>query len=345
MLSGGLPEADALEVAQRVLAGFSEPFQVENLAIEMKASIGVAIAPRHGTDYALLLQHADTAMYVAKVSGSGVSVYDPALHSHDPQRLSMLGDLRRAIDNQELALHYQPKTCLPTNTTCGMEALLRWHHPRRGLTMPGDFIPYAEHTSLIQPLTKWVIEHAIRDMRSWLDEGRELLVSINVSARSLHDFRLCDVIAEKLKRYDVPSRLLVLEITETAFMTEPAKAREVLIALSAMGIELSIDDFGTGHSSLTYLTSLPIHELKIDKSFVMAMGHGTDDAVIVKSVIDLGHNLGLRVVAEGVEDRRTCDLLVEAGCRMAQGYLWSRPIPFDRIGPWIDMLLEPVRPV
>ncbi len=328
--------SEALDVAHRILARLSDPFQVGDLALQVEASIGIAISPRHGDDYTELLQHADTAMYVAKQSGLGASLYDMALDSHDPRRLSLLGELRRALDNGELVMHYQPKTFLSTDELRGVEALLRWNHPQRGLMMPDDFIPYAEHTALIQPVTDWVIERAVRDIKGWLDAGREMAVSINISARSLHDHRLCDSIAEQLRRHGVPSRLLIVEITETAIMTEPAKAREVLGALNEMGVEVSIDDFGTGQSSLAYLTTLPIHELKIDRSFVTHMGSRSDDAVIVRSVIDLGHNLGLRVVAEGVEDDDTREQLFEAGCLIAQGYLWSMPLDVDALDAWLD---------
>ena len=344
LLPGIHGSAEAVDVANRILARLSEPFQINDLALEVEASIGIAVAPQHGDDYTELLQHADTAMYVAKLSGLGASLYDTALDPHDQRRLSMLSDLRRALDNDELVLHYQPKTLLPTDDVRGVEALVRWNHPQLGLTMPDDFIPYAEHTSLIQPLTDWVIERAIKDIRTWLDAGREISVSINVSARSLHDNRLCESIAAQLERHAVPSRLLIVEITETAIMTEPVKAREVLVALNAMGVELSIDDFGTGHSSLAYLTSLPIHELKIDKSFVTHMCSRSDDAVIVRSVIDLGHNLGLRVVAEGVEDGGTREQLVEAGCLMAQGYLWSRPLALGDLNLWLDSHRQSVHP-
>jgi diguanylate cyclase (GGDEF)-like protein len=328
--------AEAVDVANRILARLSDPFQVGDLALQVEASIGIAISPQHGNDYTELLQHADTAMYVAKQSGLGASLYDTALDSHDPRRLLLLGELRRALDNGELVMHYQPKAFLSTDELRGVEALLRWNHPLRGLMMPDDFIPYAEHTALIQPLTDWVIERAVIDIRGWLDAGREIAVSINVSTRSLHDHRLCDSIAEQLQRHNVPSRLLIVEITETAIMTEPAKAREVLVALDEMGVEVSIDDFGTGQSSLAYLTTLPIHELKIDRSFVTHMRSRADDAVIVRSVIDLGHNLGLRVVAEGVEDHDTREQLYEAGCLIAQGYLWSRPLAVDALDAWLQ---------
>ncbi|HEY7628363.1 MAG TPA: EAL domain-containing protein, partial [Ilumatobacteraceae bacterium] len=313
---------EAVEVAQRILDRLREPFQIGDLALQVEASIGVAIAPHHGDNYTELLQHADTAMYLAKQSGLGVSLYDTDLDSHDPHRLAMLSELRRALDEGELELYYQPKTFLPSDELHGVEALLRWNHPERGLIAAAQFIPYAEHTALIQPITDWVIERAITDIRRWLDSGREINVSINVSARSLHDHHVCDTIAEQLELHGVPSRLLVVEITETAIMTEPAKAREILLALNQMGVELSIDDFGTGQTSLAYLTTLPIHELKIDRSFVTHMHERNDDAVIVRSVIDLGHNLGLRVVAEGIESSDTCRQLLAAGCQMGQGYLW-----------------------
>ena len=324
----------AMEVAGRILEGVRQPFTVGALALEVEASVGIALAPYHGESFEQLLQHADAAMYVAKESSLGATLYDKAFDTHNPRRLSMLAELRRAIDKDELELYYQPKAMLPTEELRGVEALLRWNHPARGTVMPNDFIPFAEHTALIQPLTDWVIEHAAADVRRWLDGGREIAVSVNVSARSLLDNRLCETIREVLEVHGIPSRLLVVEITETAIMTDPNKARDVLVALNAMGIEVSIDDFGTGYSSLAYLKTLPVHELKIDRSFVMNMCAHPDDAVIVRSVIDLGRNLGLRVIAEGVEDADTCRHLVEAGCQMAQGYLWSKPIPAAALDEW-----------
>jgi diguanylate cyclase (GGDEF)-like protein len=330
----------ALEVAQRILACLREPFVVGELSLDIEASIGIAVAPFHGEDFNELLQHADIAMYVAKNSHVGASLYDTALDTYNPARLSMLGELRRAIEEDELELYYQPKITLANQKLYGVEALLRWNHPQRGLVMPDEFIPFAEHTALIGPLTDWVINQAMADVRRWLDHGREVIVSVNVSTHSLLDQRLCDTVREILERHSVPSRLLMIEITETAIMTDPAQAREVLVALDALGVELSIDDFGTGYSSLAYLRTLPVHELKIDRSFVMNMCSQTGDAVIVRSVIDLGRNLGLRVIAEGVEDVDARDQLLANGCEIGQGYLWSRPVP--RVGIEAMLDLQPV---
>ena len=330
----------ALEVAERILACLRDPFAVGGLSLDAEASMGIAIAPSHGEDFNELLQHAEVAMYVAKKSRVGVSLYDIALDTYNPARLSMLSELRRAIEDDELELYYQPKIILANQELYGAEALLRWNHPERGLVMPDEFIPFAEHTALIGPLTEWVINRAMTDVRRWLDRGRAVIVSVNVSTHSLLDHRLCATVQEILDRHNVPSRLLMIEITETAIMTDPAKAREVLIALDALGVELSIDDFGTGYSSLAYLRTLPVHELKIDRSFVMSMRSQNGDAVIVRSVIDLGRNLGLRVIAEGVEDADTRERLLANGCEIGQGYLWSRPVPVVGIEALLD--LQPV---
>ncbi len=334
--------AEALEVAARIRRCLRDPFVIGEIALEVEASVGIAVAPDHGDDFMLLLQHADMAMYNAKLFGLGASLYETSLDSHDPRRLSLLAELRLALDHDELVLHYQPKVSIADDTVCGAEALLRWEHPQRGLTMPDAFVPYAEHTALIQPLTDWALERAIKDVRAWLDAGREIPVSVNVSARSLHDNHLCETIARLLDEYRVPSRMLVVEITETAIMTEPTKAREVLATLDAMGVQVSVDDFGTGHASLVYLTTLPIHELKIDRTFVTDVCTRQDHAVIIRSVVDLGHNLGLRVVAEGVEDDATRDRLALAGCLFAQGYRWSRPVPVDVLDAWMDRGRTPV---
>jgi len=328
-------DAAAHRVAERVLALLEQPFQLGELACGIEASIGIAIGPRDGDDVHALFQHADVAMYVAKQNQLGAAMYEPELDRHNPRKLSMLGELRLAIERKELVLYYQPKNSLPYGERRGVEALVRWMHPERGLIPPDDFIPLAEHTALITPLTSYVLDAALAQCRAWMDDGHEVCVAINVSARSLHDTYFYDLVESKLVEHGVPSHLLELEITETAIMADPKRARDLLMRLHELGVQLAIDDFGTGYSSLAYLKTLPVHALKIDRSFVMNLQHDQGDAVIVRSVIDLGRNLGLRVVAEGVENEETSDYLARAGCTVAQGYLWSRPVPPEQLAEWL----------
>jgi diguanylate cyclase (GGDEF)-like protein len=324
----------ATTVARKLQAALEEPFLLEDLALDVEASIGVAIYPRHGNDTDELLQHADIAMYVAKDTHAGFVLFDPKLDQHSPGRLALLGELRRAIDRQ-LVLHYQPKVDAHTGRMLGVEALVRWEHPDHGLLSPGEFVPLAERTGLIGPLTHYVLDAALRQCRTWVQTGHELSVAVNVSARSLLDLGFPDQVAALLARWQVPARLLVVEITESTIMADPTHAKEVLGRLDAMGVQVSIDDFGTGYSSMANLKNLPVHELKVDRSFVSQMASSSRDEVIVRSTIDLGRNLGLRVVAEGVEDEATWRALDALGCDAIQGYHVSRPIPPDELIRWV----------
>jgi len=254
---------------------------------------------------------------------------------YSPSRLALVGELRRAIDRQELVLYYQPKADLPTGNVMGVEALVRWQHPERGLIPPDEFIPLAERTGLVRDLTRTVLDAALRQLRSWHDHGIELNVSVNLSARDLLDLGLPEIVQQLLERYQLPADRLELEITESVILADPMRARAVLSRLHAMGVQLAIDDFGSGYSSLAYLKRLPVGEIKIDRAFVTNMEHDENDAVIVRSTIDLGRNLGLRVVAEGVENEATWHDLVQLRCDQAQGYFLTRPLPPADLATWL----------
>jgi diguanylate cyclase (GGDEF)-like protein len=325
----------AVAVAKKLQAALEEPFALERLALEVEASIGLALYPEHGNDPEELLQHADIAMYVAKETHAGFVLFDPTQDQHSPRRLALLGELRRAIDTGQLVLHYQPKIDTHSGRVLGVEALVRWQHPTHGLIPPDEFIPLAERTGLITPLTHYVLDAALRQCRQWHQDGHELNVAVNISARRMLDPAFPDEVADLLATWQLPARLLVLEITESTMMADPQHALEVLSRLHSMGVQLSIDDFGTGYSSMAYLKNLPVDELKVDRSFVSHMTDNTSDAVIVRSTVDLGRNLGLRVVAEGVEDQTTLEQLNALGCEAIQGYYISRPVPADDLLTWL----------
>jgi diguanylate cyclase (GGDEF)-like protein len=326
----------AVAVARKLQAALDQPFVLEGLSLDVEASIGLALYPDHGNDPEELLQHADIAMYVAKETHSGFALFDLKLDQHSPRRLALLGELRRAIEGDQLLLHYQPKIDAHTSQVLGVEALVRWQHPTHGLIPPGDFIPLAERTGLIGPLTHYVLDAALRQCSQWRQAGHELPVAVNVSARRLLDLDFPDEVAELLTHWRVPARLLVVEITESTIMADPTHAIQILGRLNELGVQLSIDDFGTGYSSMAYLKTLPVHELKVDRSFVAQMTSDSRDAVIVHSTIDLGRNLGLRVVAEGVEDSLTLQHLDLLGCHAVQGYHISRPVPAQGLINWLE---------
>jgi len=285
---------------------------------------------------ATVLRRADVAMYVAKRAGSGYAVYAAAHDQHSPARLTLETELRAALAAGALVLHYQPTVDVRSGRADRVEALARWPHPQHGLIPPDQFIPLAEQTGLIVPLTQWGLETALAQCHAWEQAGWTLGVAVNLSMRSLHDPGLPETIAWLLRRYAVPPERLTLEITESALMVDPAQAQAVLLRLTALGVQLAIDDFGTGYSSLGYLKQLPVDAVKIDKSFVQNMGHTTTkDSAIVRSIIDLGHNLGLAVVAEGVEDQATWQRLRAAGCDVAQGFYMSRPMPAAELEHWL----------
>ncbi len=335
-----LPEVDGATgagiLARRCLAVLHEPFLIEGVTLSIAASIGLALAPQHGADGASVMHAADVAMYEAKECKSGIVSYDPDLDVHTPSRLALLGDLRRALQSDELVLHYQPKVDLDTGAVHSAEALVRWQHPERGLLPPSEFIAVAEGTGLILPLTLRTLELAIGQARLWYDAGTPVQVAVNLSPRCLLEVDLPAIVQELLQRHGLPPRQLRLEITESTVMSDPARALAILTALQESGVALSLDDFGTGYSSMSYLKRLPVDELKIDRSFVTSMLRADSDSVLVRSSIDLGHNLGLSVVAEGVEDGQTMAELHALGCDVVQGFHLARPMPPGALTEWLS---------
>jgi diguanylate cyclase (GGDEF)-like protein len=328
-------EADALAAARKIREALCRPIAVRDLSLEIEASAGIALYPDHGLDPEALLQHADVAMYNAKGSQTGCELYAETRHEFSPSRLRLVQDLRNGISAGEIELYYQPKIRLSDNRVVGVEALARWNHPEQGLIAPDSFIPLAEHTGLIRPLTLSVLEQAIDQCAEWRSRGIELGMAVNLSPRNLVDHELPHQIKRLLEDRGVPTTALELELTEDTIMADPKRARDVLARLDAMGIWLAIDDFGTGYSSLAYLKQLPVTTLKVDRSFVTTMNERDDDAVIVRSTIALGRNLGLRVVAEGVETSEVMDELRQLGCDVMQGYYASRPLPAADFETWL----------
>jgi diguanylate cyclase (GGDEF)-like protein len=329
-------DADALVVAERIAASLEQPLSLDDHCIDLGAGIGIACWPHHtdGNDDAdALMARAEVAMYAAKKRSEVARIYDPALDSGSAPTLSLLTELRHAVERGELRLYLQPKVALAGRGVVGAEALVRWQHPQRGLVPPAEFIPFAEQTGFVRRLTLWVVEEAARHWHA-LQAAGSLRVSVNLSTRDLIDLELPQKLAALLCRYGVPESGLCLEITESAIMDDPARARGTLDALAALGFKLSIDDFGTGFSSLAYLRHLPVHELKIDRSFVQGLPHNSDDAKIVRSTIDLAHNLGLSVVAEGIQEEGVYGLLEALKCDEGQGYWMSRPMPLEQFVAW-----------
>ena len=335
-----LPSIDSgkepANIAAAIIHAIDQPFVLEDQAFHVGASIGIALFPEHGTDPSTLMRHADIAMYVAKNNKGDYTFYDSSLDQHSRDRLALTTELRHAIEHDELRLHYQPKIDFKTGNVTEVEALVRWQHPRFGLMTPDHFIQLSEHTGLIRPLTLWVIREALNTCRQWHQLGHKLKVAVNLSTHNLHDPQLTQHIQQVCEECHVPSDYLVLEITESAVMSDPISAMKVLGELSDMDINLSIDDFGTGYSSLAYLKQLPMDEIKIDKSFVMDMISDKDDYIIVRSTIDLAHNMGRKVIAEGVESPEIWDALEKMGCDMAQGNYISMPQPADDFAEWLQ---------
>jgi diguanylate cyclase (GGDEF)-like protein/PAS domain S-box-containing protein len=324
-----------LRAVEQMQAAIENPITLQGLSLSLEASIGIALYPDDGKDVETLLRCADGAMYYAKVEKSGWAFYDSSRVRQDTARLTLMGELRGALDQRELVLYYQPKAVLADGEVHSVEALLRWKHPVRGLVPPDDFIPMAQQTGLIKPLTLYVIDEALRQCRLWQDDGLRLAIAVNLSARNLVDADFPSQVVGLLERWNVEPGLLEFEITESAMLTDPERTKLILEHLSAMGIRLSIDDFGTGYSSLASLRRLPVSEIKVDRCFVMNMDEDEDDATIVRSTIDLGRNLGLDVVAEGVESEQVWDRLKALGCTAAQGYYLSRAIPAPELQTWL----------
>ena len=336
LLLGITDGPDVAAVAARLHGALDEPFPIDGIDLTVAGSIGAALCPEHGTTADELLQRADIAMYAAKANRTGYMLFDAGQDSSDPRKLTLASELRRSIEEGHLVLHYQPKVDAQTGALLGTEALVRWQHPEHGMIPPDEFIPLAEHTGLITPLTTFVLDTALRQCRTWLRAGHEIPVAVNISTHRLLDLGFPAEVANLLAAWEVPARLLTLEITESAIMADPDRALKVVQQLHDLGIHLSIDDFGTGYSSMAYLKNLPVDELKIDRSFVSNMTTNERDAVIVRSTVELGRNLGLHVIAEGVEDVATWTELDNVGCHAIQGYYVSRPVPSGEFDEWLN---------
>ncbi|MGZ4275530.1 MAG: putative bifunctional diguanylate cyclase/phosphodiesterase [Solirubrobacteraceae bacterium] len=328
------PTAGA-ELAERVRLAIAQPFDAAGVRLEVGTSVGIASYPDDGRDVDTLMQRADVAMYQAKEGKTGVERYEAALDGNSLRRLSLAGDLRAALEHDEFVLHFQPKVCLRTGRTLGAEVLLRWVHPEHGSVSPAEFIPLAENTGLIVPLTLHVLDHALAQAGRWRAAGLEIDIAVNLSARTLIARDLPERVAVLCRRHGVPTRSLVLEVTESMVVADPARALPILAHLHALGVELSIDDFGTGYSSMEYLKLLPVSEVKIDRSFVTSMAHDARDAAIVACTVQLARSLGLRVVAEGVETLEVSRRLAALGCDLAQGYSFSRALPAAEFRAWV----------
>jgi diguanylate cyclase len=329
-------EAAADVVADDLLAALERPVDLDGLTVSVGGSIGIALAPRDGDSADVLLQRADVAMYTAKESRGPVAHYRLGDDRYSRERLGLLGEMRGALKSGQLALYFQPKAEVGSGRISGMEALLRWEHPQRGLLLPGEFIPVVEHTGLIDVVTPYVVERALVQCGTWAAAGHDLRVSVNVSVRNITDRAFPGRVARLLTASPVPADRLVLEITESALMTEPETGLEVIRELKALGVGLSIDDYGSGYSSLAYLQGLPVDELKIDRQFVQHLATRRTDRAIVRSTIELGQSLGLLVVAEGVEDASTWNVLADLECDLVQGYHLGRPMPADEVVAWMS---------
>jgi diguanylate cyclase (GGDEF)-like protein/PAS domain S-box-containing protein len=326
---------DVAAVARRILDSLQQPFAIDRHLIEISASIGIAIYPTHGSDARTLLRRADAAMYSAKETNVGYAFHNQEHESRTPDQLALTVEMRRAMERDEFELYYQPKLHLGTGLMTRAEVLIRWNHPNRGLLPPAAFIPVAERTGLIKPMTEWIIDRMLRQCSEWHKAGAPVHVAVNISAKSLQDQMLPIKLQAALDKWKMDPRFVKVEITESSIMADPAHALAITSMLQSMGVRLSLDDFGTGYSSLSNLRQLPVDELKIDKSFVMGMSASEADASIVRTMVDLAHSLGKQVCAEGVEDEETFRRLGEMGCDLAQGYWISKPKPAGEFLQWL----------
>jgi diguanylate cyclase (GGDEF)-like protein len=336
VLLRNLPDrAGSVELAARLLDALERPFVVRGVTVQLEASVGVALCPDHGLDVTTLVQRADVAMYEAKREEGHIRVYDAARDPNSPARLQRAGELRSALAGGELVLHYQPKISVDGGEVTGVEALLRWQHPEHGLLAPGEFLPLAERAGMMGDLTRWVVDAALAQARAWQDAGIDVPIAINLAAANIMDAGLPDAVAERLAHWGVPGERLTCELSEHTVMADPRRAQDVLDRLRRLGVRLSLDDYGTGHSSLAYLKRLPLDEVKIDRAFVSGIVGDANDALIVRSTIDLARNLGLEVVAEGVEGEAVLERLRTLRCHEAQGFHLSRPLPADALVEWL----------
>ncbi|MDH5216577.1 MAG: EAL domain-containing protein [Gammaproteobacteria bacterium] len=334
-----LPTADksqAMFIARKIINEVEKSVVLDGQSLSVGASVGISSYPANGDNPVVLMQRADVAMYVAKRSNRGFSIYDAKTDQHSLRQLAINSELRSAIEHNELEVHYQPKIDLKTNRINGFEALVRWRHPKLGVLLPEEFIPLAEQSGLIRPLTMIVLRKSLEESAFFLKKIEKLRLSVNLSMRDLSDLSFADEIASILREYDIPSSRLKFEITETSLMEHPQKTIRALDRLNAMGLRLSIDDFGIGYSALSYLKQLPVNELKIDKSFGMSLVSDGNSAVIVRSTIDMAHELGLSVVAEGIETKEAYEMLQELGCDSVQGFYISRPLPMNEAIKWVE---------
>jgi diguanylate cyclase (GGDEF)-like protein len=332
------PERDqtaAERVASRIAAALDEPFALDDLTLHVKGSIGIALYPHHCSDPMQLLQRADVAVTIAKTAPTRVALYQIAEDPHSKERVQLLEALRAGLARGELVCHYQPKITVATGGTDSVEALVRWQHPERGLLAPDTFLPLAEHAGLMRPLTLAVLHIALRDASRWRRAGHDVSVAVNLSVTNLLDVELATDVAALLHEHQLPASALILEITETVLMTDSTRAKAVVDALHVLGVGLSVDDYGTGYSSLAYLQDLAIDELKLDRTFIKRLAEDPRTAAIVRSTVDLAHSLGLRIVAEGVEDPGTVEVLHRYGCDIIQGFFYSRPMPAADLTTWL----------
>jgi diguanylate cyclase (GGDEF)-like protein len=329
-------ENDIHTVAKKIQNSLLSPFVIEGLTLDVQASLGAVLFPQHGEDVDTLIQRADVAMYVAKNENKGFVIYSPKMDQYSPHRLTLMSELRQAIEQDDLLLYYQPKINVRTDQITDVEVLIRWQHKDHGMIAPDEFISLAERTGLIKQLTRWVLKNALQQAVLWRKSGTDIGVAVNLSTKNLLDPEFPDIIAGLLASYDLQPKYLILEITETAIMADPEMALEVLTRIAKMGVRISVDDFGTGYSSLSYLKKLPVGEIKIDKSFVTDMLEKDNDAVIVHATIELAHNLGLEAVAEGVENEETLLKLKELGCDVLQGFHICKPIPAKDLTQWLE---------
>jgi diguanylate cyclase (GGDEF)-like protein len=335
LLQTGAATKGAVTAAGKLLQAMQEPFMLEDHHFLIGTSIGIANYPKHGLDGSTVLRHAELAMRAAKRDANGFVVYSGQGESDNVDQLSLAHDLSTAIEQDQLVLNYQPVINMNSGRICGVESLLRWAHPKHGNVPPNVFIPLAEQTGTIDVLTAWVLNKALEQSARWRDQGTDLRVSVNLSPLTLHNADFADTVATALKRWKATPENLVLEITESAIISDAVRATETVERLHDLGVSISIDDFGSGYSSLAHIRKLPVSELKVDKSYVMNMTTEQDDLVIVRTLVELGHNLGLKVVGEGIEDAETWRLLSELGCDFGQGFHMARPMDAAALEKWL----------
>lgn len=329
-------EPRARGIAASIIEHCETPYSEGDLTIDTVAAVGIALMPGHGSEGVELLQRAEVALAAALTNGNNWAVYDPATDPHRPERLSLMSELRRGLLGDEFMLFYQPKLHIPSGRVTGAEALVRWRHPRRGEVPPDDFVGLAEETGNVRHLTRWALREGIAQAARWRDAGTDLQIAINLSARDLSDPRLPDMVTRLLAEHGLDSRAVSLEVTESAIMADPAAAIAVLRGFAERNISVALDDFGIGQTSLTYLRTLPVRELKIDKAFMLHLAEDADDRKIVRSVVELGHSLGFAVTAEGVEDPAALDVLATLGCDYAQGFHISRPLVAEAVDAFVQ---------